>query len=92
MIVRILSEGQYRLPGAVLDDLNVIDNQIVEAVAVHDEPRFRELLDDMVGTVRRQGEPLPVDELVQSDLILPEADLTLAEAESIFVGEGIFAG
>lgn len=92
MIVRILSEGQYQLPGAVVDDLNVIDNQMVDAVAVQDEPRFRSLLGDMVGMVRERGNPVPVTDLAQSDLILPEADLTMAEAASIFTGDGIFKG
>ena len=92
MIVRILSEGQFKLPGAVIDDLNVIDNQMVDAVAVADEPKFRSLLGDMVGMIRERGEPVPVEELMQSDLILPEADLSMDEAASVFTGEGLFKG
>ena len=33
MIVRIMGEGQFRIPGAVLDELNEVDNAIVEAIA-----------------------------------------------------------
>ena len=32
MIVRILTEGQYDLPGAFVDELNSIDNRLVEIV------------------------------------------------------------
>ena len=92
MIVRILGEGQFNLPGAVIDDLNDIDNRMVEAVAAEDEVQFQTLLDEMFQLVRDRGEPLPLDQLVESDLILPETDLTLDEAEHIFIGDGLLAG
>ena len=92
MIVRILGEGQFNLPGSVIDDLNDIDNRMVEAVAAEDAPQFQLLLDEMFRLVRDRGEPLPVDELVESDLILPETDLTLDEAEHIFIGDGLLPG
>ncbi len=41
MIVRILSEGQYRLAGAYLDELNNLDNQLVRLLAAGDEARLR---------------------------------------------------
>ena len=92
MIVRILGEGQFNLPGAVIDDLNDIDNRMVEAVAAEDEVQFQSLLDEMFRLVRDRGEPLPLDQLVESDLILPETDLTLYEAEHIFIGDGLLPG
>ncbi len=92
MIIRILGEGQFNLPGSVIDDLNDIDNRMVEAVAAEDGPQFQSLLDEMFRLVRDRGEPLPVDELVESDLILPETDLTLDEAEHIFIGDGLLPG
>ena len=92
MIVRILGEGQFNLPGAVIDDLNDIDNRMVEAVAAEDEVQFQSLLDEMFQLVRDRGEPLPLDQLVESDLILPETDLTLDEAEHIFIGDGLLPG
>ena len=92
MIVRISSEGQYNLPGSFIDELNEIDNALVEAVAAEDQARFEALLKQMLDLVREHGEPVPVDELVESDLILPEPDLTLLEAEEFFVGEGLLPG
>ena len=92
MIVRISSEGQYNLPGSFIDRLNEIDNQLVEAVEAENQALFETLLKQMLDLVREHGEPVPVDELVESDLILPEPDLTLLEAEELFVGEGLLPG
>lgn len=92
MIVRILSEGQFNLPGACIDELNDIDNQMVAAVEAEDAANFARLLQEMLTLVREKGEPVPVDELVESDFILPETDLTLDEAEHIFIGDGLLPG
>ena len=92
MIVRISSEGQYNLPGSFIDQLNEVDNQLVEAVEAEDQGAFETLLKRMLDLVRENGTPVAVDELVESDLILPEPDLTLREAEELFVGEGLLPG
>ena len=92
MIVRILTEGQYDLPGAYIDDLNAIDNELVEVVAAEDEAAFAEVLKRMLDLVRENASPVPIEELVESDLVLPEPDITLLEAEEMFVGEGLLPG
>ncbi len=92
MIIRILSEGQFNLPGSFIDDLNDIDNRMVEAVETEDRGDFERFLKEMLELVRAKGAPVPVDELVESDLILPESDLTLEEAEHIFIGDGLLPG
>ena len=89
MIVRILTEGQFSFPGAYVDQLNEIDNQIVEVVEQEDRDGFEKNLKRMLDLVRENGTPLPMDELVESDLVLPEPDITLEEAEEIFTGEGL---
>lgn len=92
MIIRIATEGQFNLPGSYVDQLNDIDNQLVEAVEAGDRASFGGLLSQMLTLVREHGSPLPVDELVESDLMLPSADLTLEEAQILFVGEGLLPG
>ena len=89
MIIRIIGEGQFRLPGSSMDDLDKIDNQIVDAVAVSDEGKLASLLSEMHDLILNHGSPLLVDEFVESDLIVPGTDLTLSEAESIFSGVGL---
>jgi hypothetical protein len=92
MIIRIATEGQFNLPGSYVDQLNDIDNQLVEAVESGDRASFGGLLTQMLTLVREHGSPLPIDELVESDLMLPAADLTLEEAQILFVGEGLLPG
>ena len=92
MIIRILTEGQYNFPGAHIDELNEIDNQIVEVVEQEDGEQFGPLIQKMLDLVREKGTPVPVEELVESDLVLPEPDITMAEAAERFVGEGLLPG
>ena len=92
MIIRITTEAQYNLPGSFLDELNDIDNQLVGAVEAVDKNSFEKLLSRMLTLVRQNGSVLPIDELVESDLILPSPDTTLEEAQILFVGEGLLPG
>ena len=89
MIVRILTEGQYNFPGTHIDELNEIDNQIVEVVQDADREGFDRLLKKMLDLVRDKGTQVPADEIVESDLVLPEPDISLKEAGELFVGEGL---
>ena len=89
MIVRILTEGQFNLPGGYVDELNEIDNKLVDIVENDDEEQFPRVLKNMLDLVRENGTPVPLEELVESDLVLPEPDITLKEAEEIFAGEGL---
>ena len=92
MIVRILTEGQYEFPGKYIDELNNIDNQLVAVVADDNRAEFTRLLKQMLDLVRVQGKPVPMEEIVESDLVLPEPDITLEEAEELFTGDGIVPG
>ena len=89
MIVRISSEGQFRLPDGDAERLNGLDNEAVAAVEAGDEPKFRELFEQMLALVQSDGEPLPDDELVESDVILPPRDVTFDEAAGEFTGDGL---
>lgn len=92
MIVRISSEGQYRIPGAFLDQLNALDNRIVEVVGEGDEAEFRNLFAEMLSLIRKEGTPLGPDEIAESELILPPPDTSLNEARKLFTGDGLIPG
>ncbi len=92
MIVRIVGEGQFKLGSAILDELNELDNQVVEAVGKENEGEMSRLLGKMGDLVLEKGEPVPLDELVESDLILPSPEISLKEAEEMFTGEGLIPG
>ena len=89
MIVRIAGEDQYRLPDGDAERLNQLDNQAVAAAEQGDEGAFSELWTQMLALVESDGEPIAEDELVESDVILPPRDITFAEAQGEFSGEGL---
>ena len=89
MIVRIASEGQFELADELADELNELDNRCVAAVEAGDEPGFHATYDAMLRLVRDKGTALSEEELVESRLILPPADLTFAEAGEQFNGDGL---
>jgi hypothetical protein len=89
VIVRIASEGQFKMPADQVDRLNELDNAAVAAVEAGDEAQFHDLWGKMLELVRSAGQPVDEDELVGSDVILPPADTTFQEAAAEFTGEGL---
>lgn len=76
MIVRILGEGQFLLEDANLDLLNELDDAVEAAARAGDTDALAAALEALLDAVRSQGRPLDDDLLVDSDLILPDADAT----------------
>jgi len=94
VIVRILGEGQRRVDDAHADLLNGLDSGLERAVEAGDETSFRSALTDLLAQVRTLGEPLPDDELVESDALLPAEDATLQEVREMLsdAAEGLIPG
>lgn len=89
MIVRISTEGQYRLKSVHLDELGEIDEQIIAAVANGNRDEYKRLFDKMLDLVRSNGQPLEPEELLESAVVIPPPDTTFEEAQHLFVGEGV---
>jgi hypothetical protein len=89
VIVRIAGEGQFRLPDDDAARLNELDNAAVAAAAAHDEATFNDLWQQMLALVENDGEEVPDDELVSSDVILPPRDISFEEACAEFTGDGL---
>jgi hypothetical protein len=89
VIVRLSGEGQYRVPDAVVEQLNELDDSAQAAVDADDEPELDRRLDEMWELVRREGELLPDDDLSPSDFVIPPSDLTLEETKRLFSAEGL---
>ena len=89
MIVRISTEGQYDLPERFHAELNELDNRVVAAVEADDEADDGEAFAALLDFVRANGTPVDGADLRGSDLIIPPPDLTLAEAEREFTGDGL---
>ena len=89
MIVRISTEGQWRVSGGSLDRLNDVDNRLVDAIARGDKDKFKILYPQLFSIVRNEGDPVPEDEIVESDIVLPPPDASFAEVRNLFQGEGL---
>jgi PspA-Associated protein len=92
VIVRISTEGQYELGEDSGAALNELDNQVVTACDAGDEDAFNSAFGRLLELVRTEGRPVPEDELVGSDMILPPPDVSLEEATADFSGEGLIPG
>lgn len=89
MIVRIMTEGQYKLDDEVLAKVNELDNACVAAVEAGDEDGFHEHFEELLQLIRTQGQELPDDDLHGSDVLIPPSDTSFAEAAADFTGDGL---
>jgi hypothetical protein len=92
VIVRVLGDGQYEVPDAVVDTLNTHDNAVTAALEAGDEAAFRTALQAMIATVHSVGAAVPADVLVPSDVVLPADDATLEEVREMLGDEGLVPG
>ena len=86
-----MGHGQFTVDSRTLKKLNDIDNAIVEMVSVErsDDSEFKKKLVELSHMVVDNGKPLDPHEIIQSDIILPSADLSIDEAKKLFRGEGV---
>jgi hypothetical protein len=89
VIVRIATEGQYRLTDDVRERVNELDNACVAAVERGDEPEFHRTFEQLLELIRTEGQPVGDDDLESSDVLVPPPDTTFAEAAEDFTGEGL---
>ena len=92
MIVRILGEGQRTVDDGALEGLNALDNDLVAAVEAGDADAFSRSLSALLGKVREVGTPLPDEEIVPSDLVLPASDASLDEVRELLGNDGLIPG
>ncbi len=86
MIVRILTEGQWELADDAVRTLSPLDDEVEDAVRTGDQAELAHALHALLEQVRTSGTPVPDDQLLDSDLILPGADATLDEVRELLSG------
>ncbi len=91
MIVRILGEGQWRLPDDELDDINRLDAEL-EGALDGDDATFRAALTTLLDRVRAVGAALADEELEESDVVLPHSEATPADVRDLLTDEGLIPG
>jgi hypothetical protein len=88
MIVRITTEGQYRMAEGQLARLQGLDSEVVAAAESEDAERFERRFAELLEFVRT-GEVLDDAHLGPSDAILPPPGISLVEAIGEFSTEGL---
>ncbi len=92
MIVRILGLGQWTMEPEQLLGLNDIDEAVEKAVAEGDRKQLRKELQRLVDAVRSNGQEVPDDLIVESDLVLPDVDATLDEVKKLLESTSEYYG
>jgi hypothetical protein len=92
MIIRIMGEGQLRLPESSLGELNRLDVDLESAVEKNDDAAFSTALRALLEAARSLGEGLPEDAIEPSDLILPGEGATIEEVHELLTDGGLIPG
>lgn len=92
MIIRILGEGQFDVPDDAVDGLNELDSSLEAAINSADDAGFAAALSALLDRVREIGEPVALDSLVPSTLVLPHAQASLAEVRDLLNDDGLIPG
>lgn len=82
MIVRIMTDEQYRLDDSHLAEVHRLDDAMDSAEERGDAVAFTAALRDLTAFVQQHGTPVPIDEVVASDMIVPAPDMSLDEAKA----------
>jgi len=91
-IVRIMGQGQYKVNEEIVRNINDIDNAIVQILQnadKSDDREFKTKIGHLVQIITSKGQRLDDKEIVESDIIVPDSDISIDEAKKVFKGEGI---
>jgi len=88
MIVRVIGEGQYEVDEGLVERLNALDRQALDALERNEETELDRCLDGMAKLVREGGTRLSDDVLTPSEIIVPPSDLTLEETRKLISEQG----
>jgi hypothetical protein len=83
MIIRIMADNQYRVKPEHEAEIARLDGELDAAVQANDEAKFRGALQELIQHVHDEGTVVPDEELVPSDVMIPAADMTLADAKEV---------
>ena len=92
MIIRILGEGQFDVPDAELEKLNLLDGELEKAVAAQDQTAFDETLAKLLAEVRSVGTHVGDSDLATSDLILPAEGSAIGDVSELLADDGLIPG
>jgi hypothetical protein len=77
------------VPDEAAAELNRADDAVQAAADGGDADAFDRALRDLVDEVERLGEPVPAQEFIGSDAVVPSPGTTLEEARNLLSSEGL---
>ena len=100
VVVRISGQGQFKVNSEILEKINEVDNSIVDLIKNNSsssedsklkQKELQSKLSEIKNLVISNSQHLDNKEIVESDVILPDSDLSIEEASKIFTDEGIIS-
>jgi hypothetical protein len=91
-IVRIMGQGQFKINEDIVKRINEMDDTIVQILqneSKSDDQKYRAKITEIVETITSEGQKLEDKELVESDIIVPDTDISIDEAKKVFQGQGV---
>lgn len=85
-----MGRKQFRIDKETVRDTNKVDNTIVEILENEnkaDDQEFKTKITKLVQTIISKGQKLNDKELIESDLIVPDSDISVEEAKKVFKGK-----
>jgi hypothetical protein len=83
VIVRTLGLGQFRLDADDFPAVEAADDAVEKAIAARDELALKIAISDLIDAIVQAGDPVPDQEFVASDVVVPPADSTLSDLAAI---------
>jgi len=88
-IVRVMGHGQFRVGNRTAKKISRIDNELIKIIELRKEgeKKYSRRVLDALGLVKKDGVPLEHNEIIQSDIILPGADISIEETKNLFTDQ-----
>ncbi len=83
MIVRILHDKQYKVPESLASKLESLDFDLSLALEEENRELFDAKLAEIIASIRKEGEELPPDKLLPSDVTVPTPGCTLDDLKEL---------
>ncbi len=83
MILRVLTDNQYRLADDLAPEVEHLDTELLAALNADDDAAYQTALQQLIAYVRERGTLVPHEELTPSDVIVPAPDMSLAETKDL---------
>ena len=87
-----MGQGQFKINEDIVKRINEIDDTIVQILqneSKSDDQKYRAKITEIVETITSEGQKLEDKELVESDIIVPDTDISIDEAKKVFQGQGV---